>query len=359
MLKSENTYRFFISSVTPNGFVSYMPELVDEKKYSQIYLIKGGAGSGKSTLIKKTATLVPCESAEHIYCSLDTSSLDAAVFDNKLSIVDATPPHSTEPCLSGAVHKVLSLYDFFSSAKLSQNKTEIMSLYAAEKQLSARKNALVRAAGMLLSSNESLASRCINVDKLTNYVTRLALREIKSSKENKGEVKNRFLSTITESGLYIFTDTAKKLCDKIYVIDDDNGAVSGIICESIIKAAVNEGYCVYACRCPMSVSGRIDHVFIPKLSLGFMTSNKFHPINVDSYKTIHTARFMDKEKMQEYSYRATFQKKAARELLAEAARLCGGITKKHFELEKFYIDACDFKARNEYFEKILKDLVLK
>lgn len=357
MLKSENIYRFFISAVTPNGFVSFMPELVDEKKHSQICLIKGGAGSGKSTLIKKAATLVDSENAEFIYCSLDPESFDAAVFDEKLSIVDATPPHSVEPYLSGAVHKVLSLYDFFNNKKLSQNKAEIIRLYAVEKELSARKNALVRAAGMLLSSNESLASRCVNVEKLTNYITRLALREIKGSKSSKGEVKNRFLSTITENGLYTFTDTAEKLCDKIYIIDDDNGAVSGIICESILKMAVKEGYSVYACRCPMSVSSRIDHVFIPELRLGFMTSNKFHPVNVEHYKVIHTSRFMDKEKMQEYSYRATFQKKAARELLSEAARYSGLIVKKHSELEKFYVDACNFNARDRYFEKTFLSLI--
>lgn len=357
MLKGENTYRFFISAATPNGLVSFMPELTNGKKYPHVCLLKGGAGSGKSTLIKKSATLVNCTSAELLYCSLDRESLDAAVFDDKISIVDATPPHSIEPHLSGAIHNVLSLYDFFDNKKLSQNRREIMRLYSAEKELSARKNALIRAAGMLLSSNESLTSRCVNLDKLSNFITRLAMREIKRSKEGVGEIKNRFLSAVTEKGLYTFVDTAEKLCEKIYLIDDDNGAVSGVICEGLLKLAVSEGYSVYACRCPMSLSKRIDHLLIPELSLGFMTSNKFHPIKVAAYKTIHTARFLDREKMQEFSYRVSFQKKAARELLSEAARYSGLIINKHKELEKFYVDACDFKARDSYFEKTFLSVI--
>ena len=359
MLKGENTYRFFISAATPSGLVSFMHELTNGKKYPQVCLLKGGAGSGKSTLIKKAATLVNCTSAELLYCSLDPESLDAAVFDDKISIVDATPPHSIEPHLSGAVHNVLSLYDFFDNKKLSQNKAEIMRLYTAEKELSARKNALIRAAGMLLSSNESLISRCVNLDKLSNFITRLALREIKHSKEGKGEVKNRFLSAVTEKGLYTFVDTAEKLCEKIYLIDDDNGAVSGVICEGLLKLAVSEGYSVYACRCPMSLTKRIDHLLIPELSLGFMTSNKFHPIKTAAYKTIHTTRFLEKEKISEFSFRATFQKKAARELLSEAAKYCGLIINKHKELEKFYVDACDFKARDSYFEKTFSGIIFE
>ena len=62
---NENIYHFFMSAYTPNGFVSHFNELNNPQKYKRAYLIKGGTGSGKSTLIKKAAAELK-ERAEHI-----------------------------------------------------------------------------------------------------------------------------------------------------------------------------------------------------------------------------------------------------------------------------------------------------
>ena len=293
---NENIYHFFMSAYTPNGFNSYFDELNNPQKYKRSYLIKGGVGSGKSTIIKKSAAKLK-DSAEHIefiHCSLDPNSLDAVIFDEETTMLDATPPHSLEPKLPGVYERIISLYDCFDNEKLSSMENEIVYLKSAEEIHKSRAQSFVRAAGLLLSSNESIAARCINTEKLSNFITRLCLRELKSPETYRGEVRRRFLSTINENGVFMFTDTAKKLCDRLFVIDDPNGAVSGIILGSVLSAAKDMGHTVYSCACPMSKSGRIEHLFIPELSLGFMTSNKFHPIDLDHYKTVRGPHFRKK-----------------------------------------------------------------
>lgn len=344
---NENIYHFFMSAYTPNGFASHFNELADPQRYKKAYLIKGSSGSGKSTLIKKVAGYIK-NSAEHIeliHCSLDTSSLDGAIFDEKISIFDATPPHNLEPKLPGAYEQIISLYDCFDNESLASMEREISKIKAAEEIHKSRAQSFIRAAGLLISSNESIAARCINTEKLANFITRLCLRELKEPKTYRGEVRKRFLSTISEEGVFMFTNTAKKLCDRLFVIDDPNGAVSGIILGGILSAAQDMGHTVYACACPMSKSGRIEHLFIPELSLGFMTSNKFHPIDIEHYKTIHTARFMDREAMGKYSARASFQRKAARELLKEAATFIKMQREAHSAIEEYYKSACDVEKR--------------
>lgn len=354
----ENIYHFFMSAYTPNGFISHFDELANSQKYKRSYLIKGGAGSGKSTIIKKSASHLKSHTKhiELIHCSLDPNSLDGAIFDERITMLDATPPHSLEPKLPGVYERMISLYDCFDNDRLSSAEREISSLKAAEEIHKSRAQSFIRAAGLLLSSNESIAARCINTEKLTNFITRLCLRELKSPKTYRGEERKRFLSTVSEDGIFMFTDTAKTLCDRLFVIDDPNGAISGIILGGVLAAAKDMGHTVYVCYCPMSKNGRIEHLFIPELSLGFMTSNKFHPIDIERYKTIHTTRFMDREAMEKYSARASFQRKAARELLKEASSFIKMQKEAHAALEEYYINACFAEKREKLTSEILKEL---
>lgn len=355
MLHNNQVYHFFMSASTPSGFVSHFSDLTN---YRHPHLIKGPSGSGKSTLIKRAVSTLSSDGVcELIHCSADKDSLDAAILEkNGVTFIDATPPHTLEPALPRVKDKVISLYDFFDGKKLVQSKTEILKAADEEELLRQKYTAFIKAAGMLLSSNERIYSRFINREKLSNFLSRLCSREIKKRGGN-GELKIRYLSTISENGVFMFTDTARKMCSRIYAIDDTNGAVSGIILEGLCEYALSAGYTVYCCLCPLSDSGRIDHVLIPELSLGFMTSNKFHPINDKDIKKIHTSRFYDREKLYDYTTRTSFQLKAARELLKEAAGLNAKRHKAHQQLESYYTDACDFGARDKYFENIIADLI--
>lgn len=358
MLHNNNVYHFFMSACTPKGFVTNFLDLTDETEYKNVFILKGGPGSGKSTLIKKAAAHLGTDGiCELIHCSADVQSLDAAIFEKQaLTFIDGTSPHTIEPSLPGFCHKVVSLYDFFSDKILSTYTAEIRRAALKEEMYRQRFESFIRAAGMLLSSNENLASRCIEREKLSNYVSRLCAREIKKTKSGIGALRIRYLSTLSEDGVFMFTDTAHKLCERLFAIDDDSGAASGIILEGFCNAALAAGYTVYCCPCPMSDNGRIDHLFIPELSLGFMTSNKFHPIIGDGIKTIHTSRFFDREKMREYTFRSSFQRRAARELLKEAALFGTKRLECHRRVENYYVQACDFNRRDAYFDDILKGI---
>ncbi|MBE6788068.1 MAG: hypothetical protein E7539_00185 [Ruminococcaceae bacterium] len=354
-----NVYHFFMSASTPKGFVTHFSQLTNENEFKKTFILKGGAGSGKSTLIKKAASrFADKQECELIHCSADVNSLDAAIFkDSAISLVDGTAPHVVEPTLAGLNHKVVSLYDFFDSNILEKYAAEINRAAVREEMYRQRFDSFLRAAGMLLSSNEKLAMRCLDKSKLTNFISRLCAREIKKQKGGVGDVKVRYLSTISENGVFMFTDTAQKMCDRLFAIEDDSGAASGIVLEAVSKAAVSAGYTVYICLCPMSDSKRIDHLLIPELSLGLMTSNKFHPIKIEGVKTIHTSRFYDKEKMQEYSFRTSFQRRAARELLKEAAEFSDKRLQCHRRLENYFVQACDFAKRDAYFDDMIKNYI--
>ena len=92
-MKQNEPLRYFLGANTPAGFVSKFDGFYDCLDGWRVFILKGGPGTGKSTLMKKVAEAVDCE-CEYIYCSSDPRSLDAVIFnDLKTAIADGTAPH--------------------------------------------------------------------------------------------------------------------------------------------------------------------------------------------------------------------------------------------------------------------------
>lgn len=87
---------FFLGANTPSGFYSLYDQLIDPDEARRVYLLKGGPGCGKSSLMRRVAQAMEEKGAsvEYIACSGDPDSLDAVVFPAlNTAIVDGTAPH--------------------------------------------------------------------------------------------------------------------------------------------------------------------------------------------------------------------------------------------------------------------------
>lgn len=87
---------YFLGANTPGGFYSLMDKLLDPAKARAIYILKGGPGCGKSTLMKQLGAWAEergC-ACEYIWCSGDPDSLDGLILpDLAVAIADGTAPH--------------------------------------------------------------------------------------------------------------------------------------------------------------------------------------------------------------------------------------------------------------------------
>ena len=96
MLELQTPIRFFLGANTPVGFVGYLDDLYDPADGWQAYIIKSGAGTGKSSLMRfilQKMTELGFD-AEAICCSSDPHSLDGVIFRQlKLCLLDGTAPH--------------------------------------------------------------------------------------------------------------------------------------------------------------------------------------------------------------------------------------------------------------------------
>lgn len=123
-------YKFFAAANGYEGFRSYFDSVFDPYQYDRIFILKGGPGTGKSSFMKTIAEEATAKGirTEAIFCSSDPASLDGAIFNERMAIIDGTAPHEREPRLPGAVDEIINLGDYWNEGALIANHTKIEKL---------------------------------------------------------------------------------------------------------------------------------------------------------------------------------------------------------------------------------------
>lgn len=336
---------FFLGTTTAAGFTGYFSQLGQEDG-RQLYLIKGGPGCGKSTLMRRLADRAP-EPVQRIHCASDPASLDGVVFcDQGVAFLDATAPHAMEPYAPGADEIVVNLYDTMDPTALRPHKQEIRALLDQNRLLRRKAARYVASAGSLLLDNRRTAACCTDFSKLRNYISGLANRLLPKSKTRACE-QIRLLTGITPEGMLFYRDTVTALAERIYVFQDEHGAAARLAMELLRAEALARGCSVITCRCAMHPEDKIDHMILPGLGLAFLTGNSWHSCRFPGQKNIHCSRFMDLNHLRRSRTRMRFNRKAAAELLQQAQEQMRQAKQIHDELEKYYRDAVDFDAVNK------------
>lgn len=358
-MRMEDMPCFFLGANAPKGYFSRFDQLFCASPKGKCYLLKGGPGTGKSSLLKKIATVLGEKglSTELVFCSADTDSLDAVMtYDGKIVAADATLPHPAEPKYPGIYETTVSLCDCWNEKMLFEHEDEIVKLFDENRRLHEQARRYIAAAANLFDEAARLGTDCVYQEKTVRTAARICAREFGKKLHRQGKEKQRFLSAVTDKGVFCFSKTANILCDKIYLLDDDCGAASRIFMSTVRKIALEHGLDIIVCRCPIFPSEKIEHIFIPKLRLGFMTQNRRHNIDIMPYRTIHAARFFDEKKYRRHKLRIRFALRSGSNLIDEAAKCMKEAKKVHDELESFYIPAMDFSMVDEKTEKILEEI---
>lgn len=150
------TYAYFAAANGYSGFRSYFNGVFNPTKYSRLFILKGGPGTGKSTLMRELYDKYKENGvyAEMIYCSSDTSSLDGVILESekgRIAVIDGTAPHSTDPIYPGCIDEIVNLGEYWNGDTLSKERVKI------EELTKEKKSAYNRAYSFL-----SLAGKCSN-----------------------------------------------------------------------------------------------------------------------------------------------------------------------------------------------------
>ena len=124
--------RYFSGSNSGEGFHNYFDGVVPVwERLTRYFMIKGGPGVGKSTLMKRVAAKAEeaGEEVELFYCSGDPESLDAVrLVKRGIVFADATSPHTMDPQLPGAVEEIVNLGEQIDRNRIVKYRAEVETL---------------------------------------------------------------------------------------------------------------------------------------------------------------------------------------------------------------------------------------
>ncbi len=348
-------FKSFLGGNTARGFVSYFGDSYSPDEGWHAYIIKGGPGTGKSSLMKQIAAVFAEKGStiELCPCSSDPDSLDAVILhDKKVVIMDGTSPHMVDPVFPGACETIVNLADCWDKELFKGRESEIIATTRENKALHNRASRYISVAGELLGSNHQLAAGCVDEAKVKSFAKKLAYRTIKRGNLAKESV--RFLSGITPKGIIFLRGGLEKYYNTVIAVKDDYGAVSSQFMSEVRRAALSLSQTVITCKNTVNAN-IIDHVLLPELSLAFCTENRYtHPFSVT--RRIHARRFTDTAALKNCRQKITFNRRAAEELLREAVKVIGEAKCVHDRLEEYYVTAMNFEKVGGIVQGIIKEI---
>lgn len=353
--------KYFAGGNTALGFYSLFDSAL--AGLNRLYILKGGPGTGKSSLMKKIANkwVTNGYDIEMIYCSSDSISIDGIIIPAiKAGIVDGTAPHVIEPKAPGAVEEYINLGIAWDAEKLSPKKDEILSL---QEEIGKYYEQAYASFASGLKIHDRLEKIYINqmdftkANELTKRIENAIFKDKKTTK--KSAVVHRFLGAATPTGPVNFIENITTGLSTRYFIKGRAGTGKSTLQKKLITAAEERGFNIEIYHCGFDPKS-IDMVVFRELGTAIFDSTAPHELFpsrqgdevIDMYKeTIPSGtdeKYADEIQQVFKMYKEKMQQGTS--LLAKAKEV-------RDQLEAIYVDAMDFTKIDKITEEIQAALV--
>lgn len=352
----EKEIKFFLGSNTKRGFIPLFEELRNPSEGYRLFILKGGPGSGKSTLMRRIAKTLEehGHKMEYIPCASDPDSLDAIIdYNAKSAVMDGTAPHTMDPKYPGAYDTIINLGDVWDNKALIKNKQRIIELTDIISQCHSMATSSISNAAALLYINRIAAIPFVNHDSIEATILQL-IKELKDCET--GTEHRRLLSAVSIGRIEFFEDTLTTLCPHLYVIPDDWGAASNELLSDLRNYALAKDLDFITCYCSIHTPDKIDHLLFPSIHLGITTSNASHSTSFSTGIVLDDVMYPIESSDNEIMLGRL---SAAHQLIDTACKHVEDAKHLHDELEAFYIKAMDFTKVDGIYQRIVDEILEK
>lgn len=250
----------FLSANTANGFVSLYGDFLKGKKQ---YIIKGGPGTGKSTMMKNIGAFAENEGedVEYIRCSSDPDSLDGVWLKARnIAVCDGTAPHIIEPENVGCMGGIIGLTECWDEKSLSEATEEILTVKARTANAYRSAYGYLEAAGKIFETTFASAVEASG-DTIKKTASEFCGTFLKKKKKKPDPTdETRFISTFSHKGATAYYGTVETLADRILTLPYACGAADLAI-EEIRDEAKSKGYGTIGFSDPMLPKHLMGAVF--------------------------------------------------------------------------------------------------
>lgn len=345
--------RFFPGGNTSSGFYSYYDYII-EKDANRIFIIKGGPGVGKSSMMKDIAEemLKRGYDVEYHHCSSDDHSVDGIVItDLNVAIIDGTAPHIIDPRNPGAVDEIVNLGDFWDIEKILSHKIEIIKTNQEVGKLFNRAYKYFASARSIYTDIEERFSEAMDFGRV-NELTHKSIKEIfkkVSISKTAGKARHLFGSAYTPSGWIDFTEHILMDTKKVYYIKGDHGTGKSTFLKRIFNEAIARGLNVEVLHTPL-IPEKIETVYIKDLNVGLTISDQFKEKNQQIY---NLNSYLNTADLGKYDTILNEDKKIMNLLINTGLDNIKKAKQLHDVLEGYYIENMNFTEINKVKENII------
>ncbi|MGJ7920659.1 PRK06851 family protein [Neobacillus sp. LXY-4] len=347
---------YYAGGNTAKGFYSlYESSLKDLDK---LFILKGGPGTGKSTLMKRIGQSFYEKGfdIEYLHCSSDNSSIDGVKIPAlKAGIVDGTAPHVIEPKAPGAVEEYVNLGEAWYTASLTAQKGVILELTHKVSESFQQAYALFAEALKIHDEWEEIYIDNMDFQKANEFTSQL-IQELFANKIGTGEsvVRHRFLGAATPKGAVDFVQNLTEDTPNRYFIKGRPGSGKSTLLKKLVSHAEANGFDVEVYHCGFDPNS-LDMVIVRELGFSIFDStapHEYFPSRqgdeiIDMYEHLITPGTDEKyqKELTEISNRYKEKMREAISFLAQAKAY-------HDELEEIYRPALNFEKLDQIAEEI-------
>ncbi|MCL2323414.1 MAG: ATPase, partial [Oscillospiraceae bacterium] len=273
-----NVLNYYSGTNTAFGFKSFYNNIISKNEAKRIIYLKGGPGTGKSSLMKNIGKYFEKNgnTLEYHHCSSDIDSLDGVVaLDLGFCIMDATAPHTMDPSYPGAIEKIMNLGDYWDTQKLRLERDAIVdmtdNISSIYKKVYSHLNSANFFWEKLMKLN--LEKRdTLKYNKLLGFIEENILSSIPYGIPKDRET---FVTSITYDG--VKTHIKEKIAgfDKVYVLNGEPGEGKEDILDYIHKRLKIKDCRMEVYFNPLNPNF-IEHIVLPDLKLAFVSENEFN-----------------------------------------------------------------------------------
>lgn len=337
MIKAQREY--YAAANGYSGFRSYFDEVFDAKKMLGIYILKGGPGTGKSTLMKKVLKHF-CEmgyTADAVYCSSDPSSLDGVIIDGRVAILDGTAPHERDTKLPGALDEIINLGEAWDTKELKNKRPQIEKLNKAKKQNYNSAYKYLSFSGIIHDYKLELLSQSFDFDSAEKRACEL----IKELKKEKVSPEKILISSFSKEGLSRRSLSGFNV-KKLYSVNGNFGEEELFL--NVLRKLSVGNYPLTIIPSPLS-DNITEGVYFKNEGLMFLSG-------AEGRETVDASQFLEKDLSEEIE----FLNKNEASYLEKSKLHFKKASEFHFLLEDIYRESMDFQKNDEVFLKLLEKI---
>lgn len=348
---------YFACGNTAKGFQNFFSSNL--KNLDKVYILKGGPGTGKSSLMKKVGHLVTSKGipVEYIHCSSDPQSLDGIIIRSiGTAIVDGTSPHVIEPTAPGAIEEYINLGIAWDVDALAENKKKILFL---QSEISAcypkAYNCFARAL-KIHDEWEKIYIDRMDFQKANHYTEEVISRLLGTDYfDKKSIIMHRFFGGSTPEGPKDFVKELTAQVKTRYFIKGRPGSGKSTMLKKILASAQGRGIDAEVYHCGFDPDS-LDMLLFPELDLCIFDStapHEYFPSRENDFTLDMYTDLIAPHTDEDYADAISDISKRYKACNAEGTSHLAYAKYLHDDLEKYYVQATNFDIINDLTNTLL------